>query len=120
MKFLFKTILILLFSYLGQLLFPFWSIAIIALVISLFVKSKGFSSFFAGFLAVFLLWFSTAFIIDASTQSILTDKVASIFQVSGIVLMIITGVIGGLVGGFGSLTGSLLNTTFFETKRSGY
>lgn len=120
MRFLVKMLLILAFGYLAGLYFPFWSLVIVAFIMSLLIKTSPLSSFLAGFLAIFALWFVLASSIDQETNSILTTRVASIFSVSNVVLMLITGAIGGFITGLGSASGALLVRVKKKKRRSKY
>lgn len=109
MKTLVKILFIVVFGYIASLYLPFWSVAAVAFVGSLLIRTSATSSFFSGFLAIFLVWSALAYMIDQETGSLLTDRVAQIFMgIPGIALVIITGVIGGLVAGLGSASGALL------------
>ena len=119
MKFVVQLILIVVISAVLQVYLPFWSVAIVAFLVSALTRSKSFTAFLSGFLAIFLLWFITAYWIDGDTQSILTHKISSLFSVSKTILMLITALIGGLVGGFGALTGSQF-MQLFKSKTHGY
>lgn len=121
MKFLAKTVLIGIGSYISGLYLPFWSLALVAFIISLVIRTNGFSSFLSGFLAIFIVWATLAFNIDQQTQSLLTDKVAQVFMgISSIALIIVTGVIGGLVGGLGAASGALLISLTGKRKTQKY
>ncbi|MDH5475009.1 MAG: hypothetical protein OEX22_04900 [Cyclobacteriaceae bacterium] len=117
MRFLLKIILIVAFSALLQTFFPWWTIAIAAFVISTVLYTKGISSFFEGFIAIFLLWCTKAYLIDLANEQILSDKIATVFSVTPIILIAITGFVGGLVAGFASLSGSTFIGMFKRTKR---
>lgn len=128
MKFFIRLILIAGLAYWAQLYFPFWVAAIVAFVIGLLLsegkKKRAFSrsrkvsrpfSFWAGFLALFLLWGGLAFYIDHANASVLSTKLAQYIlkasegPMAGPWPMIaITALIGGLMGGFASLSGNLL------------
>jgi len=63
-----------------------------------------------------MLWFFTAVIVDISTGSILTDKVAKIFSLpESFLLVVITAIIGGLVGGLSALTGNYFRSLIAPT-----
>lgn len=68
-----------------------------------------------------LLWMGYAGYIDVSTKSILTVKVASLFQLpSGLLLIVLTGFIGGLVGGFSALAGTQFRKLFVKKSPTYY
>ena len=122
MKFLIQLILTVLASWLLQSFFPWWGAIIAAFVIGILLSdNKGLSSFFAGFLAIFLLWTGYALMIDINSQGILTEKIAHIFTVNNkYLLILITGIIGALPAGFGALTGNQFAKMFKKERRSSY
>ncbi|MEM8966624.1 MAG: hypothetical protein AAGE93_09410 [Bacteroidota bacterium] len=106
-----KVILIAGLSYIAEQFFPWWSVVIFAFLVSFIIPTKGFNAFISGFLGVGLLWLIFAWMIDSNTNSILTEKIAQLFQVNQAGLVVaMTGAIGGLTGGFAALSGSLLRT----------
>ena len=120
MKIFIKIILISLIGYGLQLFLPWWYVVVASFFINLIIYSKGWQSFMAGFWGIFLLWFIAALVIDAKSHSILSDKVAQIFQLPNpMVLILATALIGGISGGFSGLTASLL-LNIFRKKRSDY
>lgn len=106
MKFLYQTLATILGCLVVQYFLPWWTMAIVAFGFGYFFQNKGGISFLAGFMAVGVLWLIMAYRIDASTQSILTEKISRLFPVNVFALMI---AVGGLVGGFAALTGALMN-----------
>jgi hypothetical protein len=111
MKFLVALILILLFSFLAGLYFPWWSIAIVAFILSLLIPQKPWVSFLAGFLALFLLWGFLSVWISVSNGHILAHRVSLlIFKTdSPFLLILITTLIGALVAGFAALSASYIH-----------
>jgi hypothetical protein len=110
MKFLIHVVAVLLISWLLQSFLPWWTMAIGAFVVGLLFQESGFRSFLAGLLGVGLLWFAMAYFIDASTDSILSTRVAGIFPTKTVgILMVVTSFIGGLVGGLASMTGGIIS-----------
>lgn len=110
LKFLAATLLIGLFSFIGGLYFPWWTIAPIAFVVSLVIPQRPLPSFLSGFLALFLLWGGLALAADLANGSILSTKVASLLPLGGssYALVFVTAVVGALVGGGGALTAAFL------------
>lgn len=110
MKFLANTILILLFSFLICLYFPWWSIAIVAFIIPVLIPQGHLASFISGFIALFLLWGTLSLYISFSNHHILAHRVSLlIFKTDNPYLLIfVTALIGAIVAGFASLTGSFL------------
>ena len=122
MKFLLKTILIVILAACLQLFLPWWSIVIASLLVGFIISgNSGFQSFLAGFLAVFLLWTIYSLMIDINTDGILTEKIAHIFTINNkYLLILITGIIGALPAGFGALTGNQFAKMFKKERSSGY
>lgn len=110
MRFLLATLLITMLSFIAGLYLPWWSLAIVAFFVALFVHQSIGKSFLAGFLGVFLLWGILAWWIDIKNESILSGKIASLLPLNGsvVLLIIITALIGSLVGGFAAMSGSSL------------
>lgn len=120
MRFFIKLILTGLLCYFILPHTPWWMLAVIAFVVSLFIKSTAWGSFFSGFLGVGIIWLWSAWMIDHDTHSILTTKIATLFTLNNPIYLIgITSLLGGIVGAFASLTGHNL-IKLFEKKRSGY
>jgi uncharacterized membrane protein len=120
MKIFIKIILISIIGYGLQLFLPWWYVVVASFFINFIIYSKGWQSFMAGFWGIFLLWFIAALVIDVKSHSILSDKVAQIFQLPNpMVLILATALIGGISGGFSGLTASLL-LNIFRKKRSDY
>jgi hypothetical protein len=68
-------------------------------------------NFFAGFLAIALLWTVKAGLIEAASSSDLADRVALIFPVKQKALLyIVMALLGGLIGGFAAMAGSALRS----------
>jgi apolipoprotein N-acyltransferase len=112
MKSLTAIILTALLSFASGLYFPWWSIAVVALLVAVLVHQKAGKAFLSGFLAIFLLWGILAFWIDVKNEHLLSQKVAQIFPLGGshIAMILVTAVVGALVGGFAAMTGSYLRS----------
>jgi hypothetical protein len=110
MKFITSAILIITFSFLSCLYFPWWTIAIVALLISIVIQQKHLASFICGFVSLFLLWGFLSFYISAQNDNILAHRVSLlIFKTdSPFLLKFVSALIGAMVAGFAALTGSYL------------
>jgi hypothetical protein len=84
---------------------PWYTIAIIALVISAIFNESAGTAFLSGFIGVFLLWLFTAITKTWGNEGILVERMSALIGVSGILLYLITALMGGIIGGFGSITG---------------
>jgi hypothetical protein len=117
MKFLAQLILIALLTFLGQYILPWWGLFITAGLVGVGIKTKGFSTFLAGFIAVAGLWFLQIYLIDAANDSILSTKISAIFTLSTpMQLILVSSLIGGICGGFAALTGKLFADIFKKKK----
>lgn len=113
MKFILLTILIGTASYFAEQFLPWWSVVPVSFLAGLSIYTRSLNAFLAGFLGVGLLWFFFALNIDIRTNSILTEKIADIFNLGrSLLLVVMSGLIGGLVSGFGSLSGNQLLKMF--------
>lgn len=110
MKFIVAILLTALLAFAESLYFPWWTIAIAAFIVGVFIHQKPWKAFLTGFLGLFLLWAGQSFYIDVQNEHILSQKVANILPLGGSTfwLILISAFIGGLVGGFGALTGSYI------------
>lgn len=106
------TILIMLFSFLSCLYFPWWSIAVVAFLVVLVIPQRPWASFLTAFFALFILWGFLSLIISINNGNILADRVSLlIFKTkSTFLLILVTALIGALVAGLGGLTASFLRT----------
>jgi hypothetical protein len=107
---------VLLTAYLGYVIgvythLPWWSFACTSMLVALLVRQSPFSSFIAGFLGMFLLWFILAWIKDTANQHILSQRVAPLLKMgsSSMLLILVTGLVGGLVSGFAATFGYQLS-----------
>lgn len=110
MKFLVSILLIALLSLVACIYLPWWSIAIVAMLVTVLISMGPIKAFFAGFIALFFLWSILAFWISAGNEHILAHKISltMLKMDSPVSLALITGLIGALVAGFAALAGSYL------------
>jgi hypothetical protein len=106
MKFVIQIVAIIVLALVLELFMPWWSIAIAAFIIGYVLKSK--ANFLAGLLGIALLWALKAWILDSSAAAPLAERVAAIFSLTTITLILVTAIIGGLVGGFAAMAGASL------------
>lgn len=113
MKFMITLILTALLSFAACLYLPWWSIAIVALLVAAIIPQKPWKAFLTGFLAILLLWGGVSFWISNGNEHLLAHKVSMIiFKIDNPYLLILaTSLIGALVAGFAALTGSYLRKT---------
>ena len=114
MNLLLRILLIAVFSCLSQIYLPWWSAIFVALVVELVLgkASKTGTAFYSGFYGISIPWMILATYINYQSESILSVRILELFKLPqfGVVLIVITGLIGGLIGGVGSLTGSWIKT----------
>ena len=110
MKAVISTFLIILLSFVACLYFPWWSIAIVAFVVSALIHQKPLISFLGGFIGLFLLWSFLSVYISINNDHILAHRVSLLIlkNDSPYLLVLTTGLIGGIVAGFAALTGSYI------------
>ncbi|NOT76648.1 MAG: hypothetical protein HOP08_17090 [Cyclobacteriaceae bacterium] len=109
MNFLKQTLFTIALCFILQYFLPWWTLIIGAMAGGYVFGKSGWISFLSGLVAVGLLWFATATMIDLQTQSVLTEKVARIFPTkTPALLFVLTSFIGGLPAGFAALTGTMM------------
>lgn len=108
MRFLLATLLTATLSFLAGLYSPWWSIAIVAFVVALFIKQGYGLGFLSGFLGIFLFWGLLAFWIDVKNNHVLSQRIAQVFPLGGssMAIILVTAFVGALVGGFAAMSGS--------------
>ncbi len=117
MKFFLRLVLIGLGCYYLPTFMPWWSIFIISALVGYLIPGNGFNLFNAGFLGGGIVWLTMSFVLDAKTNSILTDKIIQLFPFNDkIYLILITALIGALSAGFGALTGNSFRQIFLKKK----
>ena len=110
MKFFISIVLIAMLSLAACLYLPWWSIAVAAFIVAAMVPLKPLKAFFAGFIALFLLWGALAWYISSNNDDLLAHKMSLIILKtdSPEILILLTALIGAIVAGIASLTGSFV------------
>lgn len=112
MKFIISLILTALLSFGACLYLPWWSIAIVALLVAVLIPQRPSKAFFAGFIALFLLWGGLSFWLSSRNDHMLAQKIAAVLGFgNSYVLIAITALVAGLVAGLAALTGSFLRAS---------
>jgi hypothetical protein len=120
MKFIIRTIIIVVAAHFSLMYFPWWSIAICAFFAGAVIAGKNISTFFSGFVGLGLLWLLQAFIIHNDSNGILSNKIAELFGLGdGVYMVIISGLIAAIVGGFSTLSGFRFRKMFSRDKSRG-
>ncbi len=115
LKYILAILTTALLGFITGLYLPWWGIAIAALIVSASIPQRPGFSFVSGFLGIFLLWELLAWWIDFKNDSILSQKVAALFNMghSSILMIFVTSLVGAVVGGLAALTGSYLRRVLF-------
>ncbi len=116
MKFIVQLVGTALLAYILAKFLPFWSVALAAFIVAVFINYNTFASFFAGFLSIGLLWVIAALIISGGNDDILLNQVSEIFSMSAPFLVLLMGILSGLIGGFAAASGNYLNKLLFHNK----
>jgi hypothetical protein len=109
MKFFISIILTALLAFVLCLRFEWFMVAVAAFVVALAIPQKPAKALLAGFLGIFLLWATLAFLIKNQGGDIIAGQVAELMPLGGskLLLILVTALVGGLAGGAAALTGSL-------------
>lgn len=118
MRFIINIALIALAAYLTGPYEPWWLFTLPVFVISFFIGGQsGKSAFFAGFTGVGTLWYIAALYTDYKNESLLSEKIAALFELPYTwLIFLITGLIGGMLGGLSALCGKLFRDIFRKRK----
>jgi len=110
MKFIVSLFLIALLSFAACLYLPWWSIAIVAFVVTAIIMQHPGRAFLCGFIALFLLWALISLWLSSNNDHLLAHKMSLVILQtdSPALLILVTGLIGGITAGLGALAGSLL------------
>jgi hypothetical protein len=105
---------VLVLGILAQLLFPWWSCAIVAFYVGLWIADSPGKSYAYGFAAMLLMWTVYAGFQSSMNGGLIGGAFSNVFggKISSGQLIAATGFIGGLVGGFSAMTGTLLRDIF--------
>ena len=111
MKFLLSTLLIALVSLVFGMFLPWWTVAISAFGIVYLYRLTPGQAFLSGFTGVFICWALIALFRDSANDGILSHKIALILPLggSGVLLILVSALIGGIVGGMAGLTAAYLH-----------
>lgn len=104
----FLTILIL--AYVAGMVLPWWSVALVAFIVTLVMPLSPGKSFFSAFMAIFVLWMVLAFYLDVRNDHLLANRMSEmILKVrSAPLLGVISASIGALVAGFAACSAAFL------------
>lgn len=104
MKFLVSFLLIAILSFATCLYLPWWTIALIAFLVSTIIVQSPLKAFLAGFTAIFILWFVLSFWASNANGHQLAHRISMlVLKVDNpFLLMAVTSVIGGIIAGFAS------------------
>ena len=105
------SIILIAFIALGlEYFFPWWSVAVVCFLVTMFFQLSSGKAFIAGFLGVFLMWLIVAIKLDYANEHILSSRMAELILTSdnSLLFMIIAALVGGLVGGLAGWSGALV------------
>lgn len=121
MKFNSSLIITMLLSFTACLYFPWWSIAIVAFLVSVVIPQSGLMSFVTGFCALFLLWGGLSYWISINNDHLLSHKLSLLILKTDnpYFLILATALTGALTAGFAAMAGSFVaKLTSITSKRS--
>jgi hypothetical protein len=113
-------LLILLLAYVAGMVLPWWSVALVAFLVTLLMPLSPAKSFFSAFLGIFVLWMILAFYTDVRNDHILANRMSEmILKVRSAPLMgVVSSFLGALVAGFGASTAAFLRATKSPVKKA--
>jgi hypothetical protein len=107
MKQLILIPIIIIVTYVAQLFLPWWIITVICFVVGYFADVSKFVAFASSLLAIFVLWYSKAWMADGNFDEPMSTLLGNVFGgISGTAVLFLTAIVGGLYGGLGGLLGA--------------
>lgn len=109
-----KILTIAVLSFLLTLFLPWYGVAIAAFITGLALSNKPGNNFLSGFAGVGIFWFLYALILDIRNDHILSARIALLFSenlktdISGMLLLLVTTLLGALIGGLSCMCGAML------------
>ncbi len=112
MKPQYRIVLIAIVGTLAQMFLPWWSVVIVAATVEVFFGSEKFLSFLIGFYGIALPWMLGALIIDLQNESLLSNRILSMFKLPQwpLLIIIVTGLVGGIAGGVAGWAGGHIHS----------
>src|SRR5215831_12617590 len=108
---------IFIFAFAAQFFLPWWSMMIVAFLFSFLFGRTGTSAFFTGGLACGLTWLICSFYIQFTAVSLMTTRMADLFQLPSYEwFFLVVFILAALVGGVASWAGWCLRSLFEERK----
>lgn len=121
MLFIFRLILIALFTYLFAWFAPWWMVILSAATIAFFLPGNNLNAFLSGFLGTGLIWMAMAWKIDLDADSIMSLKMVELLPVDDVnMLIIVTALIGGCAGALGAFSGNSFRQLFIKKKEQSF
>lgn len=112
-------LVILIASFLLQMVLPWWVVIIISFVTCGLIGKTGRIAFWSPFFAILLLWIGFALFKSIPNQNILAGRVAEMFAVKyWMVVLILTGLLGGLASAISGLCGYHFRKAILHKKTS--
>lgn len=110
MRLILNILLIAIIAFFAGLYFAWWTVAVAAFIVVLFLPLRPAAAFVAGFMAVFLLWVVLAALINTANDGILASRIGQLLNTgrNPFVLILVTGLTGGIVGGLSALSASYI------------
>jgi hypothetical protein len=111
MRFFLSILLISILAAAAEYILPWWTIAIVSMVVALIAGYGAGRSFVMGFLGIAIFWLIAILLRDLPNHHILSRKMAALFPLGGYASMfaLVTIVVGGLIGGLAAMGGALLS-----------
>ncbi len=110
-------ILILIGAYISGIWFSWYGLIFTCLLVGFLVRIPVYQSWIWSFITVFILYLVKALWIDHANNSILSNRISTMFDGTSVTtLAIISGLTGGLLAGFSSATGTALRNLLKSNK----
>ena len=106
MRFILSTIMIAALGAFAEHIFAWWSIAVVAFLMSFLFNLKPGFAFLSGFIAIAGFWLFVIWRADTANDHILSQRMAMLIHLPNYTIFILVNIlIGALVGGLGAWSG---------------
>lgn len=96
-----------------QIFAPWWVIAIVPFVVLCWLPTTAWGAFWAGFGGIAVPWLIYGYYQHFISDGAMSDRISQIFMLpGGIVLLLVTAIVGGLTGGFSAAAGYWVRQIF--------
>jgi hypothetical protein len=102
-------LLIAIFSFIVQMFLPWWSLALVAFMLSFLLGKKASKTFLSAFFGCGIVWLLMAFYSHFAKGDLMTSRIAALLSLHGTVMLYVGSfLVAAIAGGLAALSGFFL------------